>query len=223
MKLLSLSVLLLCAALPSAAADAAPAKKADAKVKTEQTFPADAPAVSTSNIPNEVANTTGPRMSGGDPESMAYANQDFEGTVKADLKQMDGDLKEAIRSLTSRFDAETQIDKDQFDKRVAFRKEQRDSAIAFEKKSMEAWQALVKRLRPLAPADRAAEKAAFDQKAVDERRKFYEDLSAKSRQFIEDQDSDRQRQWNELQKKEAETRRQLREHETKFGRLPGQR
>lgn len=184
--------------------------------------PAAPPAVS-SGTAGEIANSTGPRMSGGDPEAMAYANQDFEGTVKADLKQLEADLKEAVKSLNYRFDTETEIEKSQFEKGLAFRREQRDQMIAFEKAAIESWKGLIKRLRPLEPADRASEKAIFDQKAVDERRKFYEERSAKSRAFLEDQDAERQRLWNQLQQKEAETRRLLREHETKFGRLPAQR
>lgn len=194
--------------LISLMAVAAPLRAAD-KAADKAPAPANSSGTAT-NMPGQ------PHMDQ-DPETSAYQKEDFEQTIKQDIKQMDSDLKETEKTINASFDAESELEKGQYERKLAFRKAQRDAKLAFEKNAVDSWKGMLKKLKDLPPTERSAEKVAFDAKASDERRKFYEGLSAKSREFAESQNDERQAFWGQQQKKEAAARRMQREHETKAG------
>lgn len=158
-----------------------------------------------------------------DAEAIERANADFEAMAKLDLKQMEDDLKETTKSVNAQFTGETELEDRLHEKKLAFRKTQRDARLAFEKAAIESWKALIKRLRDASPAERAAEKTEFDQKAMQERTKFNDESAAKSLKFLEEQNDERHAYWTAVQKAAAETRRVSRVHETKWGGTSTQR
>lgn len=156
-------------------------------------------------------------MGGEGGETYLPSKEDFDEIYKKDLKILESDLKDQVKFINSRFTRETDLERGQFDKKLAFQKLQRDERIAFEKSAVESWKSLMKRLREMDPVTAAAERTAFDEKAIEGRNKFNEDAMAVARAFMEEQNAERTRFWIEIQKIANESRRIAREHETKAG------
>ncbi|MEQ1919142.1 MAG: hypothetical protein ABL955_08090, partial [Elusimicrobiota bacterium] len=140
--------------------------------------PAAAPAASTSTV------ESGQDRSG-EMGKDSTPKESFDDIYKKDLKTLEADLKDAIQFITSRFTRESEMEQVQHEKKLAFRKAEKDAGIAFEKQAFESWKTIMKRMREIEPISAAREKAAFDEKASEDRRKFNEEGMAKSRAFME--------------------------------------
>jgi len=146
-----------------------------------------------------------------------YALKDFDETVKGDLKAMEADAKENLRAFDAQNAAQEELETRQLKKKFEFQRKLRDERAAFEKAMIDDWKKFVEKLRATEPAERGTEKIAYDQRAMERRRKYDDELTAKNKDFIEKQQRERDEFWRKLQQDNSERTRQQQEHAPKWG------
>jgi hypothetical protein len=146
-----------------------------------------------------------------------YALKDFDEVVKADQKRMEADLKDTLKELDAKYEAQKDLETRQMKAKFDFLKKIRDERAAFERGEIDVWKAFVEKLRAVEPAERGAEKLLFDQKSMERRHAREEDILARNKEFLAKQQTERDQFWAQVQKDNNESARLQQEHATKWG------
>ncbi len=152
------------------------------------------PAVSTAAAPDS---TTDHRPA---DAASTYSAENFETALKAEQKVIEADAKEGLSDINAAFDAQKKMEARQFKERFAFLENIRDERIAYEKSALAEWKTFAAKLRAAEPADRGAERIAYETTASESRSKFNDAASAKSKVFNDAQNRERDAFWAQHQK-----------------------
>ena len=137
-----------------------------------------------------------------------YAVENFEAAMKAEQKVMEADYTESLVNINAAYTAQKKMESRQFKERSAFLEKARDERRDYEKAALAEWKAFAAKLRKVEPADRGAERIAYDMTAAEARTKFNDAANAKSNVFNDAQNQERNAFWAQ-QQKDNETRARL--------------
>jgi hypothetical protein len=206
---LPLTLALALAAAPVLAAGEAAAPKPGTPLPTSP---------SNNNAPDVPEKDTMPNP-GSDGGVTPYALKDFDEVIKADLKRLENDSQETLKSIDAQYEAQKALESGQLKEKFEFLKKLRDERAAFERSLIDDWKKFAEKLRATEPAERGTEKLAFDQKSMERRHKFEDEQLAKNKEFMEKQQRDRDAFWVKTQKDNNERSRQQLENATKWGKV----